>query len=105
MNELETWEAIETLYEQRGVPYCPTLSGEVCLLSAIGVVVRSGDRSFYQSDAEVMKRLIRTIGATWTGDVAEYNDSHTKEENLALIAQCRSECAAEQTREAEVSYA
>lgn len=95
MNEIEAWVKVEQLYDHNGVNHPPLAVKQVCLLTAIGeVTARSATGVNYD---KMMDRLHKVVGES----VPLYNDSHSKEENLAAIAQCRSECAAEHGKSAK----
>lgn len=99
MNELTAWETIESLYERHGVNRCPRKEeNEVCLVSAIGRTFGGKVGWTELQNHPVMKRLRNNLGCDHVNDAIRYNDRHNREEVLALIAQCRSECAAEQAR-------
>lgn len=102
MNELTVWKNIESLYKKHGVNRCPWKEkDEVCLVSAVGRVF-GGTISWHDLQTHhVMKRLLSNLGCDHVNDAIRYNDTHNRDEVLALIAQCRSECAAEQMEVAE----
>jgi hypothetical protein len=104
MDLVEAWEKVETLYRNHGVTHCPMTGPQVCLITAINKVLSSGENLYGSFNLlvernlldEMRKELERVTDSRTLGGVALYNDSHTKEENLAVIAQCRSEAQAKQ---------
>lgn len=90
MNELEAWKQIENLYEKCGVSHTPSYN-QHCLLTSVHTVAKHSP--LY--DVKLSQLLLTRLDAATSGRITHYNDTHTKEENLAIIHQCRTECAAE----------
>jgi hypothetical protein len=93
--EHEAWRRVEELYRERGVSYSPSRRHkEVCLATALSRVPLLVDAALTAEGAFLQARMFERMERAIEDGIEEYNDSHTKEDNLALIAQCRSEAAA-----------